>query len=113
MLANIRVDKGGGGDSRLKLISIEPLQALVAEKTGDLRVLLNASDQAEAVKACLEALRGREDVPLRRLNLVFETANGCEVEVQAEGVWPADTAARRALKSLGGVRDAQEIQISR
>ncbi len=113
VLANIRVDKGGGGDSRLKLISIEPLQALVAEKTGDLRVLLNASDQAEAVKACLEALRGREDVPLRRLNLVFETANGCEVEVQAEGVWPADTAARRALKSLGGVRDAQEIQISR
>lgn len=113
LLANIRVDKGGGGDSRLKLISIEPLQALVAEKTGDLRVILNASDQAEAVKACLEALRGREGVPLRRLNMVFKTQNGCEVEVQANGLWPADSAARRALKSLTGVRDAQEVQLGR
>ncbi len=108
VLAAIRVEKGGG-DSRIRLVKIEPLLAVVADRTGDLRVLLNASDQAAAVKACLEALRNRQDVPLRRLNLVFATENGCEVEVQAEGLWPADVAARRALKSLAGVRDAQEV----
>ncbi len=108
VLASIRTDKGSG-EARLRLLKVEPLQALVADKTGDLRVMLNSCDQVSDVKACLEALKGRKDVPMRQLSLVFEALNGCEVEVMAEGLWPADVAARRALKSLSGVRDAIEV----
>ncbi len=108
ILASIRADQGGG-DSRFKLTKVQHLEALTASKTGDIRVLMEASDQVASVKACLEALRSREGIPLRTLRLVFETSNGCEVEVQAEGLWPADAAARRALKSQAGVRDVQEV----
>ncbi len=110
VLATIRADQAGG-DARYKVVKIEPLETVVAAKTGNLRVILEDSDQVASVKACLEALRSRENIPLRRLSLVFETKTGCEVEVQAEGQWPADMAARRALKSLAGVRDAQEISV--
>jgi DNA polymerase III subunit alpha len=113
VMASIKVDKGGGGDSRLRLVAVEPLQAVVAIHAGDLRVTLASSKQALSVKDCLEALKGRQDIPLRKLHLVFNVENGSEVEVLADGLWPADPAARKAVKSLAGVMDAQEIPLQK
>ncbi len=110
ILATIRFDKGPGQvEGRFRLASVQALESFGASKTGDLRVVMDDCGQADAVKACLEALRSRDDVPLRRLTLAFVADNGCEVEIEADGNWPADAAARRAVKSLAGVRDAQEV----
>lgn len=132
ILATIRVDQGPGqrqgpshgpsqgqgqvqgpsqGEPRIRLVRAQVLDVLEHAAVGDLCVFLNSCDQAESVKSCLEALNGRENIPMRRLRLAFIADNGCEVEVEAAGTWPADTAARRAVKSLSGVRDVQEIEV--
>ena len=109
VLAAISTD-GGAGESRLRLLKVQKLDEVTAAHTGDMQVILKDSQQAVAVKACLDALKGRDNIPLRRLRLVFDAGEGCEVEVVAQGLWPADAAARRALKSLPGILDACEVR---
>ncbi len=102
--------EAGAGESRLRLLKAQGLDDVTAARTGDLQVILKDAGEAVSVKACLDTLKQRDNIPLRRLRLIFETGDGYEVEVEAAGLWPADAAARRALKSLPGIIDACEVR---
>ena len=101
--------EAGSGETRLRLLKVEKLDKVASAHAGDIQVFLKDSAQAATVRECLETLKQRGNIPLRRLRLVFETGDGHEVEVEADGLWPADAAARRALKSLPGILDACEV----
>jgi DNA polymerase-3 subunit alpha len=91
------------GELRLAADAFEPIEAAEARSIEDLEIVLREGASPQSLAATLRALPMTNSGETRKLRLLLRLSDGREVVIQAPGRFPANAAARAAVKAERGV----------